>query len=218
MPPSTDQLYRTLGVSPGASDDELRAAYRRLVKRHHPDHNGGSLESAQMFEAVQDAYAELVKLRSGGGARGGGATGARGASGSSTRGGSGSSARGGSGSSAGGSAAAGADPHIETKIADMERELRAAQAARERAQEAARRAVAEASREAADTRSRAAAGGERPSDEDLGYFSTDDSLSKIIADARSELSNLFSEARDSPPAQRLGELIDELTSKLSGDK
>lgn len=194
MPPSTDQLYRTLGVSPGASDDELRAAYRRLVKRHHPDHNGGSLESARTFEAVQDAYAELVKLRSGGGARGAGATSAR------------------------GSTAAGADPHIETKIADMERELRAAQAARERAREAARRAAAEASREAADARSRATAAGERPSDEDLGYYSTDDSLSKILADARSELSNLFSEARESAPAKRLGDLIDEVTSKLSGDK
>ncbi len=55
--------YKTLGVSPSASDDELRSAYRRLVRLHHPDHNGGSQESARRFEEVQEAYSRIRELR-----------------------------------------------------------------------------------------------------------------------------------------------------------
>jgi curved DNA-binding protein CbpA len=55
--------YKTLGVSPNASDAELRSAYRRLVRLHHPDHNGGSVESARRFEEVQEAYARIRELR-----------------------------------------------------------------------------------------------------------------------------------------------------------
>jgi curved DNA-binding protein CbpA len=55
--------YRTLGVSAGVSDDELRAAYRRAVSRYHPDHNGGSAESTRLFEEVQEAYAKIRRLR-----------------------------------------------------------------------------------------------------------------------------------------------------------
>jgi hypothetical protein len=57
--------YRILEVSPTASEDELRAAYHRAVQRHHPDHNGGSAESARRFEAVQEAWAETRRLRDG---------------------------------------------------------------------------------------------------------------------------------------------------------
>src|SRR5436853_4984408 len=59
--------YEVLGVSRGASDAELRAAYRKLVKLHHPDHNNGSEASEQRFEEVQAAYARAVELRKGGG-------------------------------------------------------------------------------------------------------------------------------------------------------
>jgi hypothetical protein len=60
----------------------------------------------------------------------------------------------------------------------MERDLREkARAARERAQRAAREAAAAA------TRSRR----ERPSDEELGYIKTDDSLGKILADGLDEV-------------------------------
>jgi curved DNA-binding protein CbpA len=51
--------YRVLGVSPGASAEELHDAYRALVKLHHPDRNGGSAESTRRFQEIQQAYDEL---------------------------------------------------------------------------------------------------------------------------------------------------------------
>src|ERR1700712_4480713 len=51
--------YRVLEVSPGASAEELHDAYRRLVKLHHPDRNGGSEESARRFAEIQEAYEEV---------------------------------------------------------------------------------------------------------------------------------------------------------------
>jgi DnaJ-class molecular chaperone len=51
--------YRVLGVRPGASPEELHDAYRRLVKLHHPDRNGGSAESTVRFKEIQQAYDEL---------------------------------------------------------------------------------------------------------------------------------------------------------------
>ena len=53
--------YAVLGVTADASDAELRRAYRELVKRHHPDHNGGSAESAARFEQIQAAWAQVAQ-------------------------------------------------------------------------------------------------------------------------------------------------------------
>jgi curved DNA-binding protein CbpA len=55
--------YKVLGISPEASADQLRDAYRRLVRIHHPDHNHGSAESARRFEEVQEAYSRIRSLR-----------------------------------------------------------------------------------------------------------------------------------------------------------
>src|SRR3954471_15150390 len=55
--------YRVLGVSPGASSEALHDAYRRLVKLHHPDRNGGTEESARRFAEIQQAYEELRARR-----------------------------------------------------------------------------------------------------------------------------------------------------------
>jgi curved DNA-binding protein CbpA len=63
MPSRSRDPYQTLGVRANASDAELRAAYRRLVQLHHPDHNGGSADSARRFEEVQEAYARVRELR-----------------------------------------------------------------------------------------------------------------------------------------------------------
>src|SRR3954451_14572374 len=51
--------HSVLGVSAGASSEELHDAYRRLVKLHHPDHNGGSEASARRFAEIQEAYEEV---------------------------------------------------------------------------------------------------------------------------------------------------------------
>ncbi|MEM1398357.1 MAG: DnaJ C-terminal domain-containing protein [Pseudomonadota bacterium] len=49
--------YKTLGVSKTASDDEVKSAYRKLVKKLHPDVNPNSPEVEQRFKDVGSAYA-----------------------------------------------------------------------------------------------------------------------------------------------------------------
>ena len=83
--------------------------------------------------------------------------------------------------------------------------------AREAAAREARRATEQTIR---DVRAMA---GDRPSDEDLGYYKTEDSFSRILDDAAAELGERFTEARDSPAGHRVSDLIDELTSKLTGE-
>lgn len=51
-PPSRDQAAQLLGVSPGAPATEVRRAYRRLVREHHPD-VGGDVTG---FQQLQQAY------------------------------------------------------------------------------------------------------------------------------------------------------------------
>jgi curved DNA-binding protein CbpA len=152
--------YVVLGVRADASDEEIRSAYRRLVQLHHPDHNHGSAESERRFEEVQEAYAQVRKLR---------ASGAHAAAPPPPP------------------PRAAADPDLDARLKDMERDLREAHLARERARRAAAEATASAERK-------------RPSDEELGYIKTDDSFSKIFADAGASLSeqlaDLFDDARD----------------------
>src|SRR3954470_18174039 len=165
--------YRVLGVAPGTSSEELHDAYRRLVKLHHPDRNGGAAESTGPFQEIQGGYGAV---RSGKVCR---------------------------------RPAPPPRDHasVKSRMADLERELREAQAARERARRAARDAVRDATG--------------RPSDEELGYYSTDDSFGKILGDLADEVGDKLSHARDHPAVKRVAEIIDGLdgmTSRFGGDR
>ena len=46
----------TLGLEPGASPDEIKAQYKTLVKRFHPDANGGSRATEDRFREIVQAY------------------------------------------------------------------------------------------------------------------------------------------------------------------
>lgn len=60
--------YQVLGISPSATDDEVKQAYRRLAKKYHPDHNNGSAEAEKKMMQVNDAYAQIMDMRKNGGA------------------------------------------------------------------------------------------------------------------------------------------------------
>ena len=48
--------YKTLGVAKGASDEEIKKAFRRLARKHHPDVNSNSKTSERRFKEVSEAY------------------------------------------------------------------------------------------------------------------------------------------------------------------
>ncbi len=49
-------LYDTLGVKKGASDEEIKKAYRKLARQYHPDKNPGDAAAEERFKEIQHAY------------------------------------------------------------------------------------------------------------------------------------------------------------------
>jgi len=54
-----DDPYQVLGVSPDASDEEIKQAYRRLAKKYHPDLNPGDAVAAKKMQQVNAAYEQI---------------------------------------------------------------------------------------------------------------------------------------------------------------
>lgn len=62
---ATKSHYDSLGITPAATQAQVKTAYYKLSKIHHPDRNAGSEEASQKFREVSAAYEVLgnVKLR-----------------------------------------------------------------------------------------------------------------------------------------------------------
>ena len=59
MPRKITDLYEVLGLNRGAKEVDVRAAYLRLAKKHHPDKNPEDKASEWIFKEVQRAYETL---------------------------------------------------------------------------------------------------------------------------------------------------------------
>ena len=54
-----DDPYKVLGVSPNASDEEIKKAYRKLALKYHPDRNPGDEEAAKKMQEINAAYDQI---------------------------------------------------------------------------------------------------------------------------------------------------------------
>ena len=54
-----DDPYKVLGLSPNASDEEVKRAYRNLAKKYHPDKNPGDEAAARKMQEINAAYEQI---------------------------------------------------------------------------------------------------------------------------------------------------------------
>ena len=55
--------YKTLGLSPGASQKEVKKAYKKLALKYHPDKTGGDPEKTVKFREMKEAHEALKELK-----------------------------------------------------------------------------------------------------------------------------------------------------------
>ena len=51
--------YEVLGLKKGASDDEIKKAFRKMAMKYHPDKNPGDKEAEEKFKEINEAYSVL---------------------------------------------------------------------------------------------------------------------------------------------------------------
>src|SRR5262249_35614881 len=56
-----DKALAVLGLAPTATGAEIKARYKRLVKRYHPDANGGDRQAEERLKVINQAYSTLRK-------------------------------------------------------------------------------------------------------------------------------------------------------------
>ncbi len=56
-------LYEILGTKPDASQAEIKAAFRSLAQKHHPDREGGSIEAFQEINAAYEVLSDEVRRK-----------------------------------------------------------------------------------------------------------------------------------------------------------
>ena len=59
--------YKVLGISPNASDDEVKKAYRQLAKKYHPDLNPGDKTAEAKMKEINAAYNQIINRDKNGG-------------------------------------------------------------------------------------------------------------------------------------------------------
>src|SRR5437762_9595866 len=55
MPTATKDYYGILGVKKSASSEEIRKAFRKLARKHHPDVNPGDKKAEERFKEISEA-------------------------------------------------------------------------------------------------------------------------------------------------------------------
>ena len=71
---TAENPYKVLGIRPGASKEEVKKAYRRLAREHHPDAPGGSHESFQRISMAYEQVKDGIWIPKGDSSGGGGNT------------------------------------------------------------------------------------------------------------------------------------------------
>jgi molecular chaperone DnaJ len=56
MAAAVKDYYKVLGVSKDASQEDLKKAYRKLARKHHPDLNAGNKQAEEKFKEISEAY------------------------------------------------------------------------------------------------------------------------------------------------------------------